>query len=45
MAFRPPLREQPESRLEKKKIRDLHAFSDGQSPAFSDAARSWGFPP
>ncbi|NEO19693.1 MULTISPECIES: hypothetical protein [unclassified Moorena] len=30
------LREQPQSRLENKKIRDLHALSDGLRPAFSE---------
>ncbi|WP_293102628.1 hypothetical protein [Moorena sp. SIO3I6] len=36
MAKRPRVRVQPQSRLENKKIRDLHALSDGLRPAFSD---------
>ncbi len=32
----PPVRVQQKSRRELKKIRDLHAFSDGLRPAFSE---------
>ncbi|NET83759.1 MAG: hypothetical protein F6J94_18085 [Moorea sp. SIO1F2] len=36
LAKRPRVRVQPQSRLENKKIRDLHALSDGLRPAFSE---------